>query len=282
MMIMNYFFKNYNKILLALFTIIAVCVAITFTIDTDAKKLIDDSFTQAVLVFGSAKALNAVISLAQGTELNLPFVVVAIGEVLDPINDLVEQFSLVMLASMTSLGIQKILLGFVTNEIYNYTLFIFVIVFNIWLFKRFRKDDKLRDIFFKVVFILLFLRFAIPAISYVNDISYNYFVKPEYNIENLNSNIIKVKEEVSKVNQETIKQKEQNSFFDKVLEKFDSSYYEKKVDEYKNAVDNSSEYIIDLIIVFIFQTIFLPILFLFIMYWFIKSIFSIKKAENEN
>lgn len=279
---MNYFFKNYNKILLALFTIIAVCVAITFTIDTDAKKLIDDSFTQAVLVFGSAKALNAVISLAQGTELNLPFVVVAIGEVLDPINDLVEQFSLVMLASMTSLGIQKILLGFVTNEIYNYTLFIFVIVFNIWLFKRFRKDDKLRDIFFKVVFILLFLRFAIPAISYVNDISYNYFVKPEYNIENLNSNIIKVKEEVSKVNQETIKQKEQNSFFDKVLEKFDSSYYEKKVDEYKNAVDNSSEYIIDLIIVFIFQTIFLPILFLFIMYWFIKSIFSIKKAENEN
>lgn len=282
MMIMNYFFKNYNKILLALFTIIAVCVAITFTIDTDAKKLIDDSFTQAVLVFGSAKALNAVISLAQGTELNLPFVVVAIGEVLDPINDLVEQFSLVMLASMTSLGIQKILLGFVTNEIYNYTLFIFVIIFNIWLFKRFRKDDKLRDIFFKVVFILLFLRFAIPAISYVNDISYNYFVKPEYNIENLNSNIIKVKEEVSKVNQETIKQKEQNSFFDKVLEKFDSSYYEKKVDEYKNAVDNSSEYIIDLIIVFIFQTIFLPILFLFIMYWFIKSIFNIKKAENEN
>ncbi|AXH08761.1 hypothetical protein CP960_05350 [Malaciobacter halophilus] len=279
---MNYFFKNYNKILLALFTIIAVCVAITFTIDTDAKKLIDDSFTQAVLVFGSAKALNAVISLAQGTELNLPFVVVAIGEVLDPINDLVEQFSLVMLASMTSLGIQKILLGFVTNEIYNYTLFIFVIIFNIWLFKRFRKDDKLRDIFFKVVFILLFLRFAIPAISYVNDISYNYFVKPEYNIENLNSNIIKVKEEVSKVNQETIKQKEQNSFFDKVLEKFDSSYYEKKVDEYKNAVDNSSEYIIDLIIVFIFQTIFLPILFLFIMYWFIKSIFNIKKAENEN
>ena len=83
---------------------------LAFTIDDNAKKLVDESFKQAVIVFGSAKALNGVISLAQGTEINLPFVVVAIGQILDPINDLVEQFSLIMLASLVSLGIQKILL----------------------------------------------------------------------------------------------------------------------------------------------------------------------------
>ncbi|PHO10500.1 hypothetical protein CPG37_03375 [Malaciobacter canalis] len=275
---MNYLLRNWNKILLVVFTLIALVVALSLSVDESAKKLVDESFKQAIIVFGSAKALNAVISLAQGTELNLPFVVVAIGEVLDPINDLVEQFSLVMLASLVSLGIQKIVLGFVTNEVYNYTLLIVILIFNIWLFKRFNKDEKLRDIFFKVVFVLLFLRFAIPSISYINDISYNYFVKPKYNIEILNENIIKVKDEVSKVNQNTIKHKQENSFFDKIKEKFDSSYYEKKVDEYKNAADKSSDYIVDLIIVFIFQTIFLPIVFLIILYWFIKSIFSIKKA----
>lgn len=275
---MNYLLRNWNKILLVIFTLIALAVALSLNIDESAKKLVDESFKQAIIVFGSAKALNAVISLAQGTELNLPFVVVAIGEVLDPINDLVEQFSLVMLASLVSLGIQKIVLGFVTNEVYNYTLLIVILIFNIWLFKRFNKDEKLRDIFFKVVFVLLFLRFAIPSISYINDISYNYFVKPKYNIEILNENIVKVKDEVSKVNQNTIKHKQENSFFDKIKEKFDSSYYEKKVDEYKNAADKSSDYIVDLIIVFIFQTIFLPIVFLIILYWFIKSIFSIKKA----
>lgn len=275
---MNYLLRNWNKILLVVFTLIALVVALSLSVDESAKKLVDESFKQAIIVFGSAKALNAVISLAQGTELNLPFVVVAIGEVLDPINDLVEQFSLVMLASLVSLGIQKILLGFVTNEVYNYTLLIVILIFNIWLFKRFNKDEKLRDIFFKVVFVLLFLRFAIPSISYINDISYNYFVKPKYNIEILNENIVKVKDEVSKVNQNTIKHKQENSFFDKIKEKFDSSYYEKKVDEYQNAADKSSEYIIDLIIVFIFQTIFLPIIFLIMLYWFIKSIFSIKKA----
>ena len=274
----SFVLKNWNKLLLSIFTISAVFIAITFAIDTTAKTLVDDSFSQAIIVFGSAKALNAVISLAQGTELSLPFFVVAIGEVLDPVNDLVEQFSLVMLASMTSLGIQKIFLNFVTNEIYNYLLLVLVIVLNIWLYKRFRNDNKLRDIFFKAVFVLLFLRFAIPMISYVNDISYNYFVKEEYNIERLNENIVKVKEDVSRVNQETLQAKKESSIFDKIVEKFDSEYYSKKVQEYTDAVDNSSEYIIDLIIVFIFQTIFLPILFLFILYWFVKSIFNMKQA----
>uniref|UniRef100_UPI0040471F51 hypothetical protein n=1 Tax=Aliarcobacter sp. TaxID=2321116 RepID=UPI0040471F51 len=274
----TYIIKNWNKLLLVAFTLFTLILALSFTIDDNAKKLVDESFSLSVIVFGSAKALNAVISLAQGTEFNLPFVTVAVGEVLDPINDLIEQFSLVMLASMVSLGIQKILLNVVTNDIYNYTLFAFIFIFNIWLFKRFSNDEKVRDIFFKATFILLFLRFSIPLIGYVNEISYNYFVKPQYNIEILNENIIKVKEDVSKINQDTIKQKEESSFINKVMEKFDSTYYEKKVNEYKNAVDNSSEYIIDLIIVFIFQTILLPIVFLYILYSFVKSIFNIRKA----
>ena len=273
----TFIIKNWNKLLLVIFTLLALCLALSFTIDDNAKKLVDESFKQSVIVFGSAKALNAVISLAQGTQINLPFVTVAVGEILDPINDLVEQFSLVMLASMVSLGIQKILLNFVTTDIYNYLLFASIIIFNFWLFKRFTNDEKIRNLFFKITFILLFLRFAIPMMAYVNEVSYNYFVKPQYNIEELNQDILKVKDDVSKINQETITQKQDSSFFNKVLEKFDSSYYEKKVNEYKDAVDNSSQYIIDLIIVFIFQTIFLPIIFLFLLYSFVKSIFNIRR-----
>ena len=273
----TFIIKNWNKLLLVIFTLLALCLALSFTIDDNSKKLVDESFKQSVIVFGSAKALNAVISLAQGTQINLPFVTVAVGEILDPINDLVEQFSLVMLASMVSLGIQKILLNFVTTDIYNYLLFTSIIIFNFWLFKRFTNDEKIRNLFFKITFILLFLRFAIPMMAYVNEVSYNYFVKPQYNIEELNKDILEVKDNVSKINQETITQKQDSSFFNKVLEKFDSSYYEKKVNEYKDTVDNSSQYIIDLIIVFIFQTIFLPIIFLFLLYSFVKSIFNIRR-----
>ena len=96
---------QWNKILIGFLSTIIIALALSYTLDVKGKDLVDKSFTESVVVFGSAKALNAVISLAQGTELDLPFVTVAIGEVLDPINDLIEQFSFVMLASMVSLGI---------------------------------------------------------------------------------------------------------------------------------------------------------------------------------
>lgn len=272
---MNALKQNWNKIFIVVFSAITIVVAFTYILDIKGKELVDDSFSQAAIVFGSAKALNAVISLAQGTELNLPFFTLAIGEVLDPINDLIEQFSLVMLASMTSLGIQKILMNFVTSGFYNIVLACCVFILNIWLFFRFTKDEKSRVLFFKITVILIFLRFAVPSMSFVNDLAYNSIVKPEYNIEKLNENIIGVKEEVSRVMNQTIKEKEDQSIISKFTEKFDTSYYTKKVDEYRNAVDNSSEYIIALIIAFVFQTIFLPLVFLFVLYHFIRGIFNI-------
>ena len=96
---------QWNKILIGFLSTIIIALALSYTLDVKGKELVDKSFTESVVVFGSAKALNAVISLAQGTELDLPFVTVSIGEVLDPINDLIEQFSFVMLASMVSFGI---------------------------------------------------------------------------------------------------------------------------------------------------------------------------------
>ncbi|MDD2639616.1 MAG: hypothetical protein PHS65_01325 [Arcobacteraceae bacterium] len=275
------FIKTYwNKLFILSISMIALILAFGFILDTQGKELIDKAFTQAIIVFGSAKALNAVISLAQGTELDLPFLTVAIGQVLDPINDLVEQFSLIMLASMTSLGIQKILLGFVTNGWFNLLLALNLIILNLWMFIRFKNDANIRTLFFKITVVLVFLRFAVPLMGYVNEIAYEHFVKPQYNIEQLNENIIGVKEEVSKVTHETIKQKEEQSFLSKVTEKFDSNYYAQKIEEYKKAADNSSEYIVDLIVVFIFQTIVLPLVFLMILYYFVKGIFNIGRNKE--
>jgi len=271
---------QWNKILIVFLSTIIVFIAFSYTLDVKGKELVDESFTQSVLVFGSAKALNAVISLAQGTELDLPFLTVAIGEVLDPINDLIEQFSFVMLASMVSLGVQKIMMNFVTTDLYNFVLLFCIIVVNIWLFYRFQRDEKLRTIFFRITVILIFLRFAVPLMGIVNEFAYNSFVKQEYNIQTLNDQIIQVKENVNKVTHSTIQNKENSSILNKITnitEKFDSQYYDTKIDEYKKAVDNASEYIVALIIAFIFQTILLPLLFLFILYHFVRAIFNIGK-----
>ncbi len=277
---MTFLKTHWNKFFILGISIITLILAFSFVLDVQAKEIINKAFTQAVIVFGSAKALNAVISLAQGTEIDLPFLTVAIGQVLDPINDLVEQFSLIMLASMVSLGIQKILMGLVTNGWFNLLLALNLVVLNLWLFVRFKNDENMRTLFFKITVVLIFLRFAVPLIGHVNEIAYEHFVKSQYNIEQLNERIIGVKDEVSKVTNETIEQKEQQSFLSKVTEKFDSNYYKQKIEEYRNAADSSSEYIVDLIIVFVFQSMLLPLVFLIVLYYFVKGIFNIRRDKE--
>ena len=272
---MQFLKRNWNKILISTLSIIILFLAFSYTLDIKGKELVDKSFKESVLVFGSAKALNAVISLAQGTEIDLPFLTVAAGEVLDPINDLIEQFSLVMLASMVSLGIQKIMMNFVTTDSYNILLIFMIVVVNFWLFFRFKNDEKARTLFFKITVILVFLRFAVPLTGIVNEIAYNSFVKQEYNIKTLNENIVQVKENVNEVTQNAIKSKEDSSIINRITEKFDASYYDTKIDEYKKAVDNSSDYIVALIIAFVFQTLLLPLVFLFILYQFVRGIFNL-------
>jgi len=275
---MQYITTHWNKILILVLSVVIVYIAFSFSLDVKGKELVNKSFTESVVVFGSAKALNAVISLAQGTELDLPFLTVAIGEVLDPINDLIEQFSLVMLASMVSLGIQKIMMNFVTTDLYNFILLFCIILVNIWLFVRFKKDEKMRTVFLKITVILVFLRFAVPLMGIVNEFAYNSFVKQEYNIQVLNENIIQVKENVDKVTQSAIEKKENSTILNQITnitEKFDAQYYDNKIEEYKKAVDNASEYIVALIIAFVFQTILLPLLFLFLLYNFVRMIFNL-------
>lgn len=269
----TFIFNNFGKISILILSIFIIFASSSVVVNESAKDVIDKSFNQALIVFGSAKALNAVISLAQGTEINLPFVVVAIGEVLDPINDLVEQFSLIMLASLVSLGIQKILLNFVSNDFFNLTFIISILVFNIFLFLKFKNIESIKNMALKLTLILLFLRFSIPFVAYLNQYSYDYFVKPQYNIEQLNETILNTKDEISKINLESVEEKE-SGFFEKFRQKFDMTFYEEKVDEYKDAVDSSSDNIVDLIIVFIFQTILLPLFYLFVFYILLKKLFN--------
>ncbi|MDX4039930.1 hypothetical protein [Aliarcobacter skirrowii] len=269
----TFIFNNFGKISILILSIFIIFASSSVVVNESAKDVIDRSFNQALIVFGSAKALNAVISLAQGTEINLPFVVVAVGEVLDPINDLVEQFSLIMLASLVSLGIQKILLNFVSNDFFNLTFIISILVFNIFLFLKFKNIESIKNMALKLTLILLFLRFSIPFVAYLNEYSYDYFIKPQYNIEQLNETILSTKDEISKINLESVEEKE-SGFFEKFRQKFDMTFYEKKVDEYKDAVDSSSDNIVDLIIVFIFQTILLPLFYLFVFYILLKKLFN--------
>ena len=94
----------------------ALLVALSFGGNADkiGQEYTETAFKRALITFASARAINGIISVAQGTEVAIQpggiGAVLTPGEILDPINDLVEQFSQVMLFSSVVLGTQKLLI----------------------------------------------------------------------------------------------------------------------------------------------------------------------------
>ena len=96
---------------------VLICTAIAWLSPFEAlgSGYVDTAFKRAAAGFAIARGLNGVISVAQGTEFAVQPAGVGVsftpGEILDPVNDLVERFSWIMLLATSSLGIQKVLLS---------------------------------------------------------------------------------------------------------------------------------------------------------------------------
>lgn len=297
-MILNKYTKL-NKLFVVLVSLLIISLSFFADIDTKGEEVVDDSLENAVKVFAVAKGLNAAISLAQGTEITpAGQITITVGEVLDPINDMVEQFSWIMLASITSLGIQKILLNFITGDVFTLLVISSIIIVNIWMFSRFHQDTKIRNIFFKITIVLIFLRFSIPIMAILNSYIYETYVKTDYNIEKSQILIEKSTNEINSITNKTIVEKELpkqsqinnedivSSFvnrtkelykgaIDTISNAFSLEYYKNKIAQYKNATEKTSDDIINLIIAFTFKTMFFPLVFLFLLYQLLRSVFRI-------
>lgn len=102
-----------------LLLVAVVAVAWTQIVDQTALTETSHTFKRALAAFAVARALNGVISVAQGTELAVQpvgvGVTLTVGEVLDPLNDLVENFAWLALLASVSLGTQMLLAEVVGN-----------------------------------------------------------------------------------------------------------------------------------------------------------------------
>ncbi|MDY6823288.1 MAG: hypothetical protein SWH68_05745 [Thermodesulfobacteriota bacterium] len=89
----------------------------TDTVRNTSDRYLKETLQKATIAFAGARGINAMVSVAQKIEAGGSVKLLGTGgsaalspfELLDPLNDLVERFSLVMLASCVSIGIQMVL-----------------------------------------------------------------------------------------------------------------------------------------------------------------------------
>ena len=79
--------------------------------DRKGEEWLEGSFARTLGALAATRALDSAISLAQSSEVSFSFGPggsLGIGQALDPVNDLVEQYGSLLLTSTTALGVQRL------------------------------------------------------------------------------------------------------------------------------------------------------------------------------
>ena len=153
-------------------------------VDAVGETYVDEAFGRALIAFALARATNAVISVIQGSEVDIApagiGVTIAVGEVLDPINDMIERFSMVMLVSLVSLGIQKFLIDVVPWFSLHWILAPALLLFlpRLWITKPWTCTTS--SIARRLLVLALLLRFSVPAVAVLNEQVYQLFFDQQY------------------------------------------------------------------------------------------------------
>jgi hypothetical protein len=266
------------SLLLIAATVLAVALAWLPVTDTVGQSHVDAAFKRALLGYALARGLNGVISVAQGTEVAIQPAGVGVnftpGEILDPVNDLVERFSWIMMLASSSLGVQKVLLSMSAWQGLLVVIAFAGLVFSVCV--AFTRLHAFRQVAQRVFLFVLLLRFMMPCISIANDWVYRTFLEADYvsasaTLNEAQQAIGQINEQVTAERQDTpdTLMERARSLYDSALAQMD---IDRRLDDYREAAESISESTIRLVVVFLMQTLVFPLLFLFVMMGLIRRL----------
>lgn len=261
------------QFLLSAFLLTILVLNFTGTIDRQAKTPIDNAFNRALITYGVVRGINAVVSVIQGTEVSIEPAGIGVtltpGEVFDPVNDLIEQFSWIVLVASTSLGAQKILVGIGNTQALQLVVGLTIGLALLLVWRRQLFSLAWRAILFRISILAIAFRFLIPVLVLVNEQVYRAFLDEQY--QESYTELKQTETDVQAIqDSENIDAPADGD--DSILSQIGRIYdrtaqsinVNARLAEYEARLGNASEHIIDLIVVFLLQTLVFPVLFLWL------------------
>ena len=256
-----------------------LCMAILIScswlapMDAPALKLVDEGFKKALATYATARALNGFFSVIQGTGISATPAGMGLtfmpGQLLAPVNELIKNFADIMLVASVAFGVQKVLISIGSYWMLSTALTLTVFC---WLGVYYRK--LIPSAFLtKILIVLLMARFAIPLSVITTDMISNSFLQKEYSE---GQKVIEItSSEWSKPNPSYVPKEEPRSLLDELkawLPKMPelNINLNQKLDSLKNATNH----MINLTVVFLCQTLILPLLFLWIFWGIMRGLLS--------
>ncbi|MES2955655.1 MAG: hypothetical protein V4711_09370 [Pseudomonadota bacterium] len=261
-----------RRFVLTLFMLAAVACSWLAPLDAPAMAQVDAGLKRALVSFATARALNAVISVAQGTALSVQPMGVGVtltpGQLLDPVNDLVEKFSTLMLAASVAFGVQKALIAM--GGYWLISLALTVVALG-WAAMHFRRQAPPAGLS-RVLVILLMLRFAVPVVTLGTDMLWQKFLAPDYAASQL---------QIDTSSTQAARLDPPGAAPDTpgVLDRMKgwlsgTADVKARFEALKLAAEQATEHIIRLIVIFLLQTLVIPLLLLWALYALARGVFE--------
>ncbi len=233
-------------------------------LDEAAAPQLEAGLKRALVSFAAARTLNAVISVAQGTEvaaspggIGLTF---APGQALDPINDLVEQFASLMLAASVAFGLQLMLIKL--GSWWGVSLLLSALALG-WAWAYLRAGPA-QGLLTRALVVVLLVRFAIPLAAIGSDAAFQLFMETDYT--SAQSDIERSATRLPGLDSPADRPAAEESVLERTKRWFsNNANVGERVESLKKALEGTVEHMVKVIVVFLLQTLVIPLLLLWAM-----------------
>ena len=234
-------------------------------LDSAALDGTDVTFKRALAAFAVSRSLNGVISVAQGTEIAIQpvgvGVTLSVGEILDPLNDLVERFSWLVLLACASLGTQMLLAEIMGNVWLSSVLSITVILglAALWWPGRFPGSAAV----LRLCALAIFVRFLVAAVALTSAWVDQAMLAPRQ--DTALDEIIRAQESIEDLRREPTLSNDAQSesmldrFSDFLDDQRQAMNIEAQIEALSDRVERAINEFINLIVIFFVQTIVIPL-----------------------
>lgn len=240
-----------------------IALAWSGPLDRLAEEQAQAGLKRALTTFAAARALNGVISVAQGTEVALEpagiSMTFAPGQVLDPVNDLIEQFSTLMLTASVSFGVQNALIAIGGYWPLSLLLTLAIVAHLLWPRLRGQPAPAL---LLRVMALLLLVRFAVPAATVGSDSAFRWFLADRYERSQAALTL-----GAAEVDQLSAPEQPQAATLGERMQRWWSDAgaaldVDQRLQALKEAATRVTEHVVELIVIFLLQTLIVPSLLL--------------------
>ncbi len=255
-----------GKTFISILIVILVGLSSTRALDDYVDDYTSEAITNAAISYATARGINALVSMLQSSEIEAGVGIVSgsmtIGEVLDPLNDMIERFSTVMTWVLASLAAQKILLLLASHQFFLYLVAVLGISALLLLYHG---RSQAQGLVFRCFLVVVFLRFALGFAVALNSGVDTLFLDQQLHsndreIENFQANIMPIDIDA-----------DSDDIRDSVID----FWRNLSLAELQRKISRGIESFINLIAIYLLKTILLPLGFFYALLQAIRQLWRI-------